>query len=89
MESASEGKHHHLEMDNCKMLKVSGVQEVISFDDTLVVLVTPFGTLQIEGDGLHVTLLDLEQGNVAMDGSITGFFYTKIKEKGGKGFGRR
>jgi sporulation protein YabP len=89
MESVQAGRTHRVEMENCKILKVSGVQEVISFDDTLAVLVTPCGTLQIEGEGLHVTMLNLEQENIALDGSITAFYYTKVKEKGSKGFGRR
>ncbi len=89
MQTELQSKSHMLELSNCKLLKLNGVDEVVSFDDTLVVLLTPFGTLHIEGEGLHVTQLDLEKGIVILDGTITGIFYTKAKEKSGKGFARR
>jgi sporulation protein YabP len=89
MEIGQQGRAHSLDMVSCKLLKISGIQEVVSFDDTLAVLITSCGTLHVEGEGLHVTLLDVELGNIALDGSITGLFYPKTKVIGGKGLGRR
>ncbi len=70
-------------------MHISGVDEVMSFDEESVVLGTSFGNLNVEGDGLHMTLLDLEKGEVALDGIITGLYYTKPREKGAKLFTRK
>ncbi len=80
--------HHALSMNDCKRLTLSGVQEVQSFDEMTVVLLTCCGLLTVEGDGLHVSRLDLDRGECDVDGQISGFFYSKMKDKSG-GFFRR
>jgi sporulation protein YabP len=80
--------HHALTMDDCRRLSLTGVEEVLSFDEMTVVVVTSCGNLTVEGDGLHVSRLDLEKGECDVEGSISGFFYSKLKEKSGGLFKR-
>ncbi len=75
-------------MTDCKMLSVSGVKEVVSFDEYAVVLVTTCGVLSAEGEGLHIDALDLVKGVIEITGQVSGLYYTKTKEKG-TGFFRR
>ncbi len=82
------GLVHHVTMHECKTVLITGVKEVISFDELAVLLVTSCGQMTIEGDGLHISRLDLDRGEADVDGTVTGIFYSKIKEKNGGIFRR-
>lgn len=45
---------HKLILDNRKEASVTGVKDVISFDEKEILLQTADGKLQIRGSGLHV-----------------------------------
>ena len=53
---------HRLTMDNRKEAFVTGVKEVVSFDEKEILLLTAEGRLQIRGTQLHVKGLNLEKG---------------------------
>ena len=55
---------HKLILDNRKEASVTGVKDVISFDEKEILLQTADGKLQIRGSGLHVKGLNLEKGHV-------------------------
>lgn len=82
------GNDHHVTMHNCKTVLVTGVKEVVSFDELAVLLITCCGQMTIEGEGLHISRLDLDRGEADIDGTVSGIYYSKIKEKSG-GFFRR
>ncbi|MFR3004154.1 MAG: YabP/YqfC family sporulation protein [Blautia faecis] len=52
---------HKLILDNRKEASVTGVKDVISFDEKEILLQTADGKLQIRGSGLHVKGLNLEK----------------------------
>ncbi len=79
---------HIISMQDCATLSVSGVKEIISFDELNVSLVTSCGVLNIDGEGLHIASLDLVKGMTEINGQISGMYYTKAREKG-PGFFRR
>ncbi len=79
---------HGVSMTDCSSLSVSGVKEVISFDEASVSLVTTCGILNVEGNGLHIAALDLVKGVTEITGQVDGLYYSKAKEKG-VGFFRR
>ncbi len=60
-----------------KTMNITGVLDVVSFDEGGAVLKTSLGTLAVDGEGLHVVKLDLSNGNVAIDGKINGIFYSQ------------
>ena len=59
---------HKLILDNRKEASVTGVKDVISFDEKEILLQTADGKLQIRGSGLHVKGLNLEKGEAALAG---------------------
>ena len=79
--SVGEGKHS-LELKRRERLTLDGVEEVISFDEGAVVLRTSLGRLTVEGDGLHVTKLLLDCGEVAVEGRVRALIYDDGKEAG-------
>ncbi len=62
-------------------LSLCGVTNVISFDETAVVLEMEESTLTVEGEMLHVSKLSLEEGVVEVEGRVCGLFYSDGKSK--------
>ena len=81
----TEGQHlpHMLTLDGRQKLTMTGVTEVVSFDDASVVLKTELGTLLIQGSGLKLKQLTLEGGSVAVEGRITALSYEEPRSPGG------
>lgn len=72
---AQEQMPHKLTLNERKSLSMTGVTEVVSFDDRTVVLHTCLGTLMVHGQGLQLKTLSLEGGQVAVDGEISALVY--------------
>lgn len=73
---------HKLQLSERKNLTMTGVTEVVSFDDTAVVLNTALGTLMVQGEGLQLKTLSLEGGQVAVDGTISALSYEEPRQGG-------
>lgn len=67
---------HAISLTERTRMQISGVSEVISFDDASVVLRTVCGSMTVEGEGLHITTLNIDRGEVMIDGNVSGMFYT-------------
>lgn len=81
-ESSRTGEQHQghsLMASDRRDMVVKGVTEVISFDETLVRLVTVCGVLNLEGEGLRVHVLNLKDGVVAVTGQLNGVLYEDVK----------
>ena len=72
----SEEKKHTLSLTARAALCVSGVTEVDSFDERLVVLKTDCGEMTVEGEALHVGALDIDKGEIEITGRISAVCYT-------------
>lgn len=73
---------HKLQLNERRNLTMSGVTEVVSFEDTAVVLQTSLGTLIVQGQGLQLKTLSLEGGQVAVDGNISALIYEEPRQGG-------
>ena len=75
---------HHLTLDGRSSLTVSGVEEVESFDENTIVMVTVRGTLVVRGENLHIEKLSLDGGDLHVEGSVDSLTYEDdTREKGG------
>ena len=75
---------HKLTLESRSRLTMTGVTEVESFDEEMVVLHTTKGTLVVRGEGLHLQLLSLDGGQVHVDGSVDSLTYeSNVREAGG------
>ena len=66
---------HKLTLNERKNLTMTGVTEVISFDENAVVLRTGLGTLAVQGKDLHLKTLLPEGGQVIVEGTIDALVY--------------
>ena len=75
MEEKIRNISHKLTLDNRKEALLTGVKDVVSFDEKEILLQTSEGRLQIRGSQLHVKGLDLEKGEAVLAGHVDSFIY--------------
>ncbi len=81
-------KKHSISSSSREGIKIEGVVDVVSFDEGGVALETVVGNMAVEGEGLHVTVLNITDGRVEVDGRINGIYYYEAKPAGKRGLFR-
>lgn len=76
------GLPHKLTLSERKTLTMTGVTEVVSFEEDAVILKTALGTLVIQGSQLQLKTLSLEGGQVDVTGSVSALIYEEPKRGG-------
>ena len=66
---------HSLMLENRQNGRITGVKDIKSFDEKEILLFTQAGKLVIEGEQLHVKQLDLEKGEVDLEGKVDSLTY--------------
>lgn len=77
-------KNQNIFIEDRQKLTITGVELVESFNDNTIILTTVKGGIVVKGEGLNINKLNLEDGNVKIDGTINGIAYSN-KEAGSKG----
>ncbi|MDR0314757.1 MAG: sporulation protein YabP [Oscillospiraceae bacterium] len=77
---------HNLILEDRRVLSVSGVRDVDSFDEQTVVIFTDMGELTVTGTQLHINKLSLEVGELLMEGNIASLIYSDNQPKSVGGF---
>lgn len=71
---------------NRKKLNLQGIEDVISFDELNVYLITKDGHLSIDGTDLHITTLDVSAGKMIIEGYIRSIIYNDKEQLTKNGF---
>ena len=74
---------HKLTLNERNSLSVSGVSEVVSFDDSSVIMRTGMGLLTVHGQQLQLKNLSLEGGMVAVEGNVAALIYEENRQDRG------
>ena len=85
MEEKNNSMHHRVVLNDREKISITGVSDVISFDTDAILVETEMGMLTIKGLDLHVNQLNLEKGDLDLDGEIESLEYndvSKFKSKG-------
>ena len=80
---------HAVVIHDRKSIEISGVDEVESFDEEMIVLKLAEGRLVIEGNGLHIGELSVGNRTVSSDGEIVSLQYISKSEKSRGGLFRK
>lgn len=72
---------HSLTLDNRKKLEISGVLNVDSFDEQNIIAYTDLGELSVKGKNLHISKLNLENGELIIQGNISSMVYANKNSK--------
>lgn len=77
----------NLILENREKLSISGVLDVLSFDDQIVILETELGLLTVKGENLRINKLSLDTAEVIVDGEIYNLGYSEkdLEKKSGGG----
>ena len=73
---------HKLTLNDRHSLTVTGVSDVISFDDNAVIMATALGTLSVHGNGLQLKTLSIDGGQVAVEGQVAALIYEEPRPAG-------
>lgn len=71
----------NLVLENRKKLNVSGVNDVLSFDDQVVMVDTELGLLTVKGENIRINKLSLDTAEVIIDGDISSLSYSQNKQE--------
>ena len=72
---------HKLTLQDRKQLSMTGVTEVISFEEDAVVMKTGLGTLTVHGQGLKLKTLSPQGGQVELTGTVTALIYQEPRRR--------
>ena len=78
MEENKLTKMHKIVLTNRKGGNFTGVLDVISFDISEILLETEQGMLNVKGKDLHVNRLNLEKGEVDIEGTVDAISYSQV-----------
>ena len=80
----------NLVLENREKLSISGVLDVLSFDDQIVILETELGLLTVKGENLKINKLSIDTEEVIVEGDIVNLGYSEkdIDKKAGGFLGK-
>ena len=81
----SSGVIQNLVLENRKKLSISGVNDVLSFDDQVVIVETELGLLTIKGENLKINKLSIDTSEVIVEGDIHYLSYSENEKENEKG----
>lgn len=80
---------HSLSMKDRKTLTIEGIEDVESFNEEIVTLITVMGVLIITGENFKINKLHIEHGKIDIEGDIEGINYSPRERKAKEGFFKR
>lgn len=72
--SQQQGRHNAI-MEDRSRLMLTGVNDVESFDEKQIILYTQLGELIIKGEGLHISEMSTQAGELNVSGTISALIY--------------
>jgi sporulation protein YabP len=73
------GVIQNLILENRGKLSISGVLDVLSFDDQVVIVETELGLLTVKGENLRINKLSIDTSEVIVEGDISSLTYSDSK----------
>ncbi len=70
------GVIQNLILENRGKLSISGVLDVLSFDDQVVILETELGLLTVKGENIRINKLSIDTSEVIVEGDISSLAYS-------------
>lgn len=72
-------------LENRNKLSISGVNDVLSFDDQVVMVDTELGLLSVKGENIRINKLSLDTSEVIIEGEISSLSYSQAKQEKSSG----
>lgn len=81
MEEKQMPRAHKIVVVGRKSGMISGISDVLSFDENEIIFDTEMGLLTIKGKELHISRLSLELGEADMEGKVDSMVYSERGHK--------
>ena len=79
---------HTLYLENRKTLSITGVKEVVGFDEESLSIITCMGSMELRGSGIKIGSFNTDTGDMLIEGKFNAIVY--LNDVGGKeGFLKR
>lgn len=82
---AEERKKHNITMEDRRKIILTGVLDVLSFDDQVVILETELGLLTVKGENIRINKLSIDTSEVIVEGEISSLNYSDRENEKTKG----
>lgn len=69
-------KSQNIIIEDRARMSITGVEQVENFNDNTITLTTVNGGMIIKGEDLNISKLNLDDGNVKIDGRVNGVSYS-------------
>ena len=63
-------------LENREKLSLTGIKDVFSFDDQIIIIETELGILTIKGENLRINKLSIDTSDFIVDGKIDSLTYS-------------
>lgn len=83
--SVKTGVIQNLILENREKLSISGVIDVLSFDNQVVMIETELGLLTVKGEELRINKLSIDTSEVIVEGNISHLSYSEKNQEKSKG----
>ena len=82
----SSNKFQNIVLENREKLNVTGIVDIFSFDDQIIIMETELGMLTIKGENLKINKLSIDTSDFIVEGKISSLTYSdsQIGEKKNK-----
>jgi len=77
-------KAHKVEIMQRESVRLTGIMHVESFDERQVVVETDMGMLALVGEDFHITSLDLDRGQMILEGLVMSLEYSSSDRARGR-----
>lgn len=71
-------------LENRQKLNITGIRDVLSFDDQIIIIETELGLLTIKGDNLKINKLSIDTSDFIVEGEISSLNYSDNEQVGKK-----
>ena len=79
------GVIQNLILENREKLSISGVKDVLSFDDQVVIVETELGLLTVKGENIKINKLSIDTSEIIVEGEISYLAYSNKEQDKTKG----
>ena len=69
-------RNQNIVLEDREKVTVTGVEQVESYNDNTIILNTIKGGINIKGEDLNISKLNLDEGSVKINGKISGINYS-------------
>lgn len=83
MAKSARQRAHTVQLDDRERLVITGVRDVLSFNEEEVELLCEQERMEVAGENLHIVKLNLEEGQVVIEGSVNAMEYQCAPERAG------